>query len=334
MHVQSIRLTLSKYHIVVMLEDSHELDEVAADPRLLAHFTLVKRVPAIWHPLYEQSYGRLNAWNLTEYGKVIYLEPDMMVLTKLDHLFKRPCALSAAADLFATDKFSADLMLLQPAREVFLDMLARVMDEPSHDGTDQGFLNSYFPYWYIQSTQVRLRSHYNLIYHFTPDVSSPPGMSLRTAHAELGPISVVNFNFPGCSPWLGPPPLTSAPPPLLEHPADESQDLGGDAMGAEEGTGGSGSDPKTDLNLNLDSASGSAAEESLQPELAEEEERQGVSDASPEDREHAEVEPHGTLPAGESGGGRNALRSEKVGAGKTRGIVRPSQTVPMLPRTP
>lgn len=48
------------------------------------------------------------------------------------------------------------VLVIQPSRSVFEDMISRVSLLHSHDGGDTGFLNSYFSEWYTSGAEHRL----------------------------------------------------------------------------------------------------------------------------------------------------------------------------------
>ncbi len=52
---------------------------------------------------------------------------------------------------------------MQPSRETFDDMVSKVGSIPSYDGGDTGFLNGYFPNWFLESPDSRLPFGYNAL---------------------------------------------------------------------------------------------------------------------------------------------------------------------------
>ncbi|CAI5510612.1 unnamed protein product [Closterium sp. Naga37s-1] len=94
-------------------------------------------------------YSKLLMWNMVRYRKLIYLDSDLLVLHSIDDLFHRP-QLSAAPDTLPPDKFNSGLMVVEPNRAMFKDMLSKIATLVSPNVGDQGFLNSYFSSWYQQ----------------------------------------------------------------------------------------------------------------------------------------------------------------------------------------
>jgi len=108
---------------------------------------------------------KLQLWNLTDFGKVVYLDADTMVLANLDHLFDRGSGFAAAPDLMPPDAFNTGVMVLVPNATEFASLLEQLKTLPSHDGGDQGFLNSYFPGWFSSPAEHRLPIRYNMQQH-------------------------------------------------------------------------------------------------------------------------------------------------------------------------
>ena len=52
---------------------------------------------------------------------------------------------------------------MQPSRETFDDMMSNIGSIPSYDGGDTGFLNGYFPNWFLEGPDSRLPFGYNAL---------------------------------------------------------------------------------------------------------------------------------------------------------------------------
>jgi alpha-N-acetylglucosamine transferase len=96
-------------------------------------------------------YTKLRIFELVEFEKVIYLDADLIICADIGPLFFRPNmsaviagGLSAGNDW--TD-LNAGLMVIQPSLELFDRINAAVDHLPSKDGSDQGFLQSFYPDW-------------------------------------------------------------------------------------------------------------------------------------------------------------------------------------------
>ncbi len=108
-------------------------------------------------------YTKLRCWEQTEYDKLVYLDADTIALHSLDDLLDCP-TFGAAPCMGAFDKFNTGVMTLKPSAETFRDMVSKIDKLSSYDGSDQGFLNSYYPDWFNGTAQQRLPMRYNVPY--------------------------------------------------------------------------------------------------------------------------------------------------------------------------
>jgi glycogenin glucosyltransferase len=116
------------------------------------------------------EYTKLNIWNLTQFDKIVYIDADAMVLSTTDELMDLDTDFAAAPDIFPPDKFNAGVLVIRPNADVFNHMLEKVNLLPSYDGGDTGFLNSFYPNWYVGDSNSRLHFGYNAqrtMYWFT-----------------------------------------------------------------------------------------------------------------------------------------------------------------------
>ena len=107
------------------------------------------------------TYTKLRVWEQTEYTKLVFLDADTIVLGPLEDLLSCP-EFGAAPCMGALDMFNTGVMVVEPSREVLQDMVTKIEVLPSYDGSDQGFLNSYFPDWFSGPQEHRLPTRYNV----------------------------------------------------------------------------------------------------------------------------------------------------------------------------
>ncbi len=94
------------------------------------------------------NFLKLQAWSMTEYRKVVFLDADTLVLRPLDRLFDYP-SFSAAPNLYATlqdfHRINSGVLVLEPSERVFARML-QALDAPGAfwARTDQTFLEQFF----------------------------------------------------------------------------------------------------------------------------------------------------------------------------------------------
>lgn len=140
------------------------------------------------------GFTKLRIWEQTDFQKLVYIDADCLVLENMIELFDRPSP-SFCPDVFPPDKFNAGVIVLEPSREVFEQMMQKVGKLPSHDGGDTGFLNSFYSSWFEWPAEHRMPFRYNALrtlYWFT---HQNPGY-----WNTLKPIKILHF----CStpkPW-------------------------------------------------------------------------------------------------------------------------------------
>ncbi|KAM7251356.1 hypothetical protein ACFE04_023239 [Oxalis oulophora] len=86
-------------------------------------------------------YTKLKIFNMTNYNKVVYLDADTIVVKNIEDLFK--CR-KFCANLKHSERLNSGVMVVEPSKTLFNDMMTKVKTLPSYTGGDQGFLNSYY----------------------------------------------------------------------------------------------------------------------------------------------------------------------------------------------
>jgi glycogenin glucosyltransferase len=98
---------------------------------------------------FSYTYTKFHIFGYEELDRIIFLDSDLIVIKSLDHLFdevKDPFA-ACACTPYWEDVFNSGVMVIKPDIELFRDIMSKKDDLSSYDGSDQGFLNSYFKDW-------------------------------------------------------------------------------------------------------------------------------------------------------------------------------------------
>lgn len=97
------------------------------------------------------TWNKLAAWRLTRYRRVISLDLDLVIRRNIDHLFSAAIGTPAAtaegvppARDGSTMPFNTGLVVLTPSSHEFDEMMRAKDRITSYDGSEQGFLVSYF----------------------------------------------------------------------------------------------------------------------------------------------------------------------------------------------
>ncbi len=163
---------------------------------LLKGFDQILRVDP-FPELVDNSFLLLHVWDLTSYDKVVYVDVLSVFVESVTRLFTEYHAFAAAPAVYPTDKFSADVMVIQPNSTMAADMVARAsswVKRGSWDRSCEAFLNDYFWDWYESSSKHRLPIGFHTDFWFKS------GM----AH-YFNPFRIVHFDH-RAKPW-GPPTL-------------------------------------------------------------------------------------------------------------------------------
>jgi len=134
------------------------------------------------------TYTKLHVFSFVEYDKIIFLDSDLIVLKSIDHLFDdvQESFAACACEPYWKDIFNSGVMVIKPDIDTFTDLMAKRDCLPTYDGSDQGFLNSFFKDW------KKLDIKYNAgkrIYSETPE--------------HWAQIDHHVIHFVGGKPWLG-----------------------------------------------------------------------------------------------------------------------------------
>lgn len=143
---------------------------------------MIHEVPHIGKPnkstgTWEDSqYTKLHIWALTQYKKVFYIDADCIVMSNLSDIFDLQTDFAAAPDVFPPDCFNAGVLYIKPSLETFNFLLKKIVETPSYDGGDTGFLNAVMREKWWNSLNGRLEYTWNcqrILYWFT--IKRTPG---------------------------------------------------------------------------------------------------------------------------------------------------------------
>lgn len=131
--------------------------------RIVEVETIANPTPAegLWFPYFRDLYTKLRLWTMTEYDKIVYMDTDVLVTGSIEELLDRP-RFAAAPCTTPPDTLNGGVIVLEPDVAVYEDMISKMHTLPSHDGSEQGFLNSYFSDWYTGPAEHRLPCIFNV----------------------------------------------------------------------------------------------------------------------------------------------------------------------------
>ncbi|KAL2942111.1 putative UDP-glucuronate:xylan alpha-glucuronosyltransferase 5 [Bienertia sinuspersici] len=128
------------------------------------------------------NYSKLRIWQLIEYNKLMFIDSDFIVLHNIDHFFDYPQLSAAPNDKWL---FNSGIMLLQPSKCFFDNLMSKRYAYKSYNGGDQGYLNEVITWWH------RLTLKLNFMKFFD-----------KEGGARLVPKDRYTVHFLGTKPWL------------------------------------------------------------------------------------------------------------------------------------
>lgn len=151
-----------------------------------------------------KTYSKLSIFNQIKYSKIVYLDTDMLILRNIDELFLCPnMSATNAGGMLPRKKswthLNSGLMVIKPSAKVFKDMTGKIgkIETIQSGGTkikpkfgsDQDFLNSYYPKW-KQNKNLHLDHKYNMIHYYIDEYHKLFGYSINSKNK---PISIIHY---------------------------------------------------------------------------------------------------------------------------------------------
>eukprot|EP00850_Spirogloea_muscicola_P013314 SM000089S23870 [mRNA] locus=s89:528550:536801:- [translate_table: standard] len=201
--VQTLKLTGTVHDVVLLISSTLPLEKPEKDI-IKEHFTLSVRVTIKGRG----KFGILNAWTLTEYQKVIYLDSGSLVLENIDQLFSRPEPAAAPA-LGRPMSFTAGLLVLQPSTATYNQLIYAVPRLAAQNIGEDAFLNLFFSAWSALPPAHRIPVKFCAELVFSDmDFPSrgfrylPSNYTIDKVHELiLGPLAVVRWPEQAAKPW-------------------------------------------------------------------------------------------------------------------------------------
>ncbi|XP_031496760.1 UDP-glucuronate:xylan alpha-glucuronosyltransferase 2 isoform X1 [Nymphaea colorata] len=139
----------------------------------------------------EYNYSKLRLWQLTRYDRVVFIDSDILVLRNLDVLFDFP-QLSATGNDGVI--FNSGVMVIEPSKCMFKNLMRETKRVVSYNGGDQGFLNEVFIWWHRLPRRV----------NYLKNKWSTSTMEGKIKDQLFGsdPPKLYGVHYLGMKPWL------------------------------------------------------------------------------------------------------------------------------------
>lgn len=169
-------------------------------------------------------YTKLNVFSMTEFDKVVYLDLDMLVCDRISILFEKPHMSAVIAGSLCPGNESwvdlnSGLLVIEPSNCLFEEMLSKTSVLPSKDGSDQGFLHSFFPDWKNQF-QLHLDHRFNLPCVYLEEYCRLPGVDFSYSNGKLSTSNISILHY-----WAVPKPWNIKKSSIHDNPRKYEQAL-------------------------------------------------------------------------------------------------------------
>lgn len=153
-----------------------------------------------WHP----TYSKLHCFGLEQFDKIVFLDADTLVVTNIDDLFQMPhmAAVSAGSMLPEYSNWTnlnSGMFVAEPSTILFSSMCAMIgtleslesggSTQTPRRGSDQDFLNAFYPAWRTQP-HLHLDHKYNMIHYHLDAYNSRLGYTLSPGDRQ---VAVLHF---------------------------------------------------------------------------------------------------------------------------------------------
>jgi len=151
-------------------------------------------------------FSKLNIFGLTEFDKIVYIDADMLVCENIDSLFDAPHMSAVIAGALVPEnnnwtKLNAGLMVVEPDRNLFDDMISKIGILESEAREDQSFLHSYYAQW-PSDVAFHLDQKFNIAAPYLDQYAQLPGyrFSFQNEILDIQNIAVIHYWGPK-KPW-------------------------------------------------------------------------------------------------------------------------------------
>jgi len=173
----------------------------------------IKPVPDITNPFTPENdvrrfgcmYTKLHAFSLTDYDKVVYLDSDMLICADIEALFDAPHMSAVIAgglikENAAWTELNAGLLVIEPSQQFFNQILRAIPDTASKDGSDQGFLQSYYNTW-PKDERLHLPHAFNVPFIYLDNYCVDYGFSFSYTRRKLKTDMAIIHYWGAVKPW-------------------------------------------------------------------------------------------------------------------------------------
>lgn len=154
---------------------------------------------------FKYTYTKLQIFSLKEYEKIVYLDADMIICDNIESLFDKPhmsAVISGAAIPLNScwKDLNSGLMVIKPDIKLVKEMRLSIRKLSSKDGSDQGYLQSFFVDW-RSNKKLHLPHKFNVPFCYLDEYCNQKGFHFTYTKKKLrSKIPVIHF-WGKVKPW-------------------------------------------------------------------------------------------------------------------------------------
>lgn len=194
----SLKLVNSKYPLTVVVPDDVDEKLIILIKKLQLNTIALPsvKIPEEFllnntSPRWNQTFFKLQVFNLTQFEKIVFLDLDMIVVRNIDDLFTKPHMAAVAAGHCAHDswtRLNSGLMVIEPNASLYSQLLQAIPAageerfQANYGFGDQDVINFCFPDWW-ENKELVLPETYNAMVSVFEDVCKAYGYpNVRVLH--------------------------------------------------------------------------------------------------------------------------------------------------------
>mmetsp|Transcript_12300 Transcript_12300/g.28410 ORF Transcript_12300/g.28410 Transcript_12300/m.28410 type:complete len:318 (-) Transcript_12300:51-1004(-) len=167
-HVGATRDILVLVGPLVGRDDEKRLKAAGLIPTRVDDVETSEILELLDRPYFNTTFNKLHVFGLYDnYDKVVFLDADLLILKNIDELFELDLStgypFAAAPEIMPPDTFNTGVLVVAPSEKTYHELLQAARSMQSPDGSDQGFLNQFYPRWFEQDSSHRLPFVYNAL---------------------------------------------------------------------------------------------------------------------------------------------------------------------------
>lgn len=147
---------------------------------------------------FKYMFTKLRMFEMVEFDKIVYLDADMLICKNIEMLFNAPHMSGViAGKLYPGNEswshVNAGFLVVEPGQALFNKLCSSISHLPSDDGSDQGFLHSFYEDW-PSDKNLHLDHQFNVPYPYIDEYCSSHNYEFSYSRKLLETnISIIHY---------------------------------------------------------------------------------------------------------------------------------------------